>query len=57
MLSEWAAARPADTELMMLLAHNPTATPETLPEASKMAIVGLLPTPAASNSLGTPWQR
>ena len=39
MLSEWAAARPADTELMMLLAHNPTATPETPPEASKMAIV------------------
>ena len=38
-LGDWADSRPPDTELMMLVAHNPMATAETPPEASKLAIV------------------
>jgi len=39
MLQDWAAARPPDTELMMLLAHNPMAPPGTAPADRKMCIV------------------
>lgn len=38
-LSDWAALEPADTELMMLIAHNPAAGEQTPPSATKMAIV------------------
>jgi FAD/FMN-containing dehydrogenase len=39
MLQDWAAANPADTELMMLLAHNPMAPPDAPPLMRKMCIV------------------
>ncbi len=39
MLSDWMAMKPADTELMMLVAHNPSATDQTPAAARKLAIV------------------
>ena len=39
MLQDWAAAGPADTELMMLLAHNPMAPADAAPADQKMCIV------------------
>ena len=39
MLEDWADLRPANTELMMLLAHNPMAPPDASPMARKMCIV------------------
>lgn len=39
LLLDWADSDPVDTELMMLLAHNPMAGPETPPLESKMCIV------------------
>lgn len=38
-LSDWAAQKPKDTELMMLMAHNPTATDQTPAALRKLAIV------------------
>lgn len=38
MLNDWTAARPADTELMMLLAHNPMAPADAPPTMKKLAI-------------------
>jgi len=39
LLSDWAARKPKDTELMMLIAHNPTATDQTPTAARKLVIV------------------
>jgi FAD/FMN-containing dehydrogenase len=39
LLQAWAQSRPADTELMMLLAHNPMAPPDASSAEHKMAIV------------------
>ncbi|MDC6485316.1 FAD-binding protein [Luminiphilus sp.] len=39
LLSDWAARKPKDTELMMLIAHNPTATDQTPADARKLVIV------------------
>lgn len=38
-LSDWAALQPVDTELMMLIAHNPAAGEQAPPSQTKMAIV------------------
>jgi FAD/FMN-containing dehydrogenase len=38
MLEDWADIGPADTELMMLLAHNPMAPPDAPPAQRKMCI-------------------
>jgi len=39
LLQAWVQARPANTELMMLLAHNPLAPPAAMPLESKVCIV------------------
>ena len=39
LLQAWAQARPANTELMMLLAHNPMAPPAATPQESKVCVV------------------
>ena len=38
LLLDWADSNPVDTEIMMLLAHNPMAGPDTPPLESKMCI-------------------
>ena len=52
MLQDWAASSPLDTELMMLLAHNPMATAETDPLDSKMCIVRAVTYAATAKDAG-----